>query len=266
MERTKYWNEEYTKYWKNLTQEANDKEDDKTKVKKLKDGDYKTIGQDTAYLLFDEMAYKKDEILLDYGCGFGRFYSYFNSRAHYYGIDISESMISECKKSYPNAQDRFIVSEGENLPFDKNYFDKIICFGVFDACYQENALQEMLRVTAEGGIILLTGKNYNYNIDDEQAYIAEEAARKKGHPNYFTDVASLIKQIKGSASIELERYFLYRGDFGKNKYVTDMPAKFYEFAIIIKKIRDDKVELKKFSDEYSLTWREKNSADIGENN
>ena len=48
----------------------------------------------------------------------------------------------------------------------------------------------MIRVTELGGRILITGKNDKYYADDEQAYIAEEAARKKGHPNYFTDGAA----------------------------------------------------------------------------
>lgn len=32
MDRKKYWNEEYTKYWKNVTNDANEKGGDKTKI------------------------------------------------------------------------------------------------------------------------------------------------------------------------------------------------------------------------------------------
>ena len=195
MDRKEYWNEEYTKYWKKLTDEANDKNGDKTHIEKVTKGDYKTVGEQQAIEYFSKLDYDKKEKLLDYGCGFGRFFEYFSSKSEYYGIDISESMISECVKRYSDSKDRFIVAEGEELPFENNFFDKIICYGVFDACYQEQALKEMLRVLKLNGKILLSGKNTLYYCDDEQAYIAEEAARK-------ADEAAKKKTQKAEAKTE----------------------------------------------------------------
>ena len=113
----------------------------------------------TAIALFNEMDYLSEEKLLDYGCGFGRF------------------------------------------------FDKIVCYGVFDACFQENAICEMLRILKAGGELLITGKNRYYNEDDGQAIIAEEAARKKGHPNYFTDVNYMLKQLMDCVAVEKQRFW-----------------------------------------------------------
>lgn len=259
MDRKKYWNEEYTKYWKNVTNDANEKGGDKTKIIKSTSGDYKSVGEQVADLLFAEMNYDKKEKLLDYGYGFGRFFIFFNNKTDYYGIDISEDMISECKTTYPTAAEKFIVAEGEKSPFEDGFFSKIICFGVFDACYQEQALFEMMRMTKIGGRILITGKNNKYLHDDEQAYIAEEAARKKGHPNYFTDVKNMLEQLSDVATIELQRYFIHRGDFGKNLYVTDIPEKFYEYAFIIKKNNNCEHSFERFSDAYSTTWKEINN-------
>ena len=234
MDRKQYWNEEYTKYWKAVTDDAN-LEGKYTDIKKGKDGDYKAPGEKVLTDLFDIMEYEQKQKLLDYGCGVGRFYPYFSARGHYYGIDISRAMIEECQKKYPQAQERFVVAEGEKLPFQMAFFDKIICCGVFDACYQELALTEMLRVCRIGGEILITGKNINYFDADEQALIAEEAARKKQHPNYFTDIQKMLNQLQGSVEVVETRYFLYRGDFAQEKYVVNMPEKFYEWAVILKK-------------------------------
>lgn len=257
MDRKRYWNEEYTKYWAKVTEDANKIGSDKTSIKKTTEGDYKSVGDQVADALFGELEYKKEDKLLDYGCGFGRFFNFFNSRVDYYGLDISESMIKKCQETFPKNKDRFVIAEGEKCPFETEYFDKIICFGVFDACYQERALQEMLRITKTGGHILFTGKNYWYMDDDEQAYIAEEAARRKGHPNYFTNVESMLNQLEDCITIEMQRYFVRRGDFGKDLYVTNKPERFYEYALIIKKEKNLENNLEHFADEESKTWMSK---------
>ncbi len=256
MNRKEYWNKEYTKYWKEATEEANS-EGSLSKIMKTTSGDYKTPGEKVMVDFFESLHYEKADKLLDYGCGFGRFYPFFSRISDYYGIDISQAMIEECAGRYPESADRFIVAEGEMLPFEDNYFNKIICYGVFDACYQESAIGEMLRVSKIGGNILITGKNLNYYEDDEQALIAEEAARKKGHPNFFTDVKSLTVQLMQYADVKQERYFAYRGDFANAKYTTSMPDKFYEWALVIEKKKHMNINFSKFSDAYSNTWNAK---------
>lgn len=254
MDRKEYW-EGYVDYFKALTVEA-DEGGLISNIKKETEGDYKTPGEKVIIEFLSSLQYKKTEKLLDYGCGYGRFYPFLSQAADYYGIDISQAMIDECINRYPKEAARFIVAEGEALPFDDSFFDKVICYGVFDACYQENAIFEMLRVTKLGGTVLVTGKNINYHVEDEQALIAEEAARKKGHPNYFTDVKNMLQQLSLYIEVIQERYFDYRGDFSQAKFVTSMPNEFYEWALILKKKKNLTHKLEKFSDIYSNTWRD----------
>lgn len=261
MNRKEYWNESYTKYFKEITAEANDVSSLESHVKKLTAGDVKIVGTDGVCKTLDLMVYKKNERLLDYGCGIGRFYPFFKSKnVEYFGIDISESMIKECKNSFPDASKKFYVAEGESLPFEDLYFDKIVCYGVFDACYQEKALFEMLRVLRIGGHLFVTGKNTNYFDNDNQAYIAEVNARKKEHPNYFTDVIEMKKQLDAynGGGVLLERFFLYRGDTTRGKYIEVMPPNFYEWQMVIEKRCICKKDFSKFSDAYSETWKRKN--------
>ena len=260
MDRKAYWNEKYVKYWKDVTEEANDNTSSESHVKKMYDCDSKTAGENAVFHTLSMMNYNEGERLLDYGCGFGRLVPYFlEKKLDYNGIDISEAMIKECKKHYAHIENKFSVAEGESLPFCDNYFDKIVCYGVFDACYQELALGEMFRVLKKDGSLLLTGKNTNYYEDDEQAYIAEEAARIKGHPNYFTDVKKMVNTIlnNGVGGVLKQRFFLRRGDTGKEIFVEIMPEKFYEWQIVITKTSEIK-EFPKFSDAYSETWKSKN--------
>lgn len=257
MDRKDYWDKKYAEYWRAVTDEAEVKGSSDSKIKKLSGHDFKTPGIEEITSFFDKLSYSANDTLLDYGCGLGRFFPYFSEKCKYYGIDISQVMIDECQKQYPDDADRFIVAEGENLPFENNFFDKVICNGVFDACYQEQALQEMLRVCKVGGCLLVSGKNALYFLDDEEAYIAEENARKKGHPNYFTDVENMLSQLKSSCDIVDERYALRRGDFGKGQFVSEMPSVFYEWEIIVKKREELKGSFNKFADAYSETWRKK---------
>jgi len=260
MDRKAYWNDNYVKYWKKITSEANDKSSSQTYVKKLHEGDFKTAGEDAVFHTLSMLKYNAGEEVLDYGCGFGRLVPFFlEKKICYNGIDISEAMIAECKNQYKEIAKKFIVAEGESLPFKDNSFDKIVCYGVFDACYQEKALVEMFRVLKINGEILLTGKNTNYYEDDEQAYIAEEAARSKGHPNYFTDVKKMMDtiQLNGEGELGKQRFFLRRGDTGKELFVEEIPEKFYEWQIVITKKTEMK-EFRKFSDVYSKTWKAKN--------
>lgn len=148
--RTEYWNNTYVEYWKEKVAET--AESGESSITK---GDVKTVGDDALYKEFDKFSYNTGDKLLDYGCGFGRFYDYFKKKKQdYYGIDISQGMITEALKNYPELEGKVSVSEGEHLKFDENTFDKVICYGVFDCCYQNEALSEMLRVTKRGGIYI----------------------------------------------------------------------------------------------------------------
>ena len=133
MTRKDYWNKQYAEYWKAATEEAEQKGSQDSSLKKLSGHDFKAPGIDVITSYFDMLEYSKEDRLLDYGCGLGRFYPYFSEKCHYYGIDISEAMIEECVKTYPDAKESFIVAEGEELPFEDKMFDKVICNGVFDA-------------------------------------------------------------------------------------------------------------------------------------
>lgn len=255
MDRKEYWNNDYMEYWKKATEDAEGHESERSGLKKLSGNDYKTPDVEVMTSLFQLIPYRKDDKLLDYGCGFGRFYTWFSQKCVYFGIDISEAMIRECISRYPEAKDSFLVAEGEKLPFRDGYFNVIICNGVFDACYQEKALSEMLRTLADEGYLLISGKNYNYFEDDKEAIIAEENARKKGHPNYFTNVKSMLSQIDNNVTITTEKYALRRGDYAKNIFQTTLPDVFYEYVLILRKKRKEKIVFETFSDEYSLTYR-----------
>ena len=249
--RADYWNGKYIEYWEKKVKESNS-----NRSGNVTPGDVKAPGDDVAEKFFDHVIYNTGEKLLDYGCGFGRFYRFFKDRSvEYYGFDIASNVVKIAEKNYPELKGRLITAEGEELPYEDNTFDKVICYGVFDACIQEKALAEMLRICKVGGVILLTGKNDNYHDDDSMALVAETNARKKKHPNYFTDFNNMYRQILDfDNTIMYKEIFERRGDMGKSIFTNIVGDFFYEWRIIIKKQSGRNIVFKKLSDSYSKTW------------
>lgn len=226
----KYW-DDYVTYWENKVKEANNK-------KSVKDRTNDDVILETYY---KKLNVKEDDKLLDYGCGSGRLYPIYIKEIlnnNYFGIDISGVCLEHAQKKYDGLilDNNLKEFDGVHIPFQDNFFNKIICFGVFDACHQEKVISELFRVLNVEGVLLVTGKNRRYCLDDEAALVAEINARRKGHPNYFTDVKNFVAQLTEHNVEFLETcYFCRRGDFPKNKKVCDMPERFYEWAFLLKK-------------------------------
>ncbi len=248
----KYGND-YVTYWENRVKETNNGKEvkDKTNDDRILEEYYK------------KLKVKEQDIFLDYGCGSGRLYSIykkeFGNGKHYVGIDISGVCLEHAEKENEELRvgENLKEFDGIHIPYEDDIFDKIICFGVFDACDQETVIGELFRVLKTGGLLLVTGKNNKYFEDDEGAYVAEVNARKKGHPNYFTDVYNLTKQLAEHGVRMIETcYFLRRGDFPNDRVVREMPEIFYEWAYLLEKTADySNPVYRKFSDAYSCIGR-----------
>ena len=255
MDRKDYWNQTYVDYFKARVTESNI---GKQEESKLIEGDVKVADDHVAEAFFDQVTYVPGMKLLDFGCGWARFFHFFREKGvDYYGIDISEQMISSALEDYPNLETRLFVAEGEELPFSNDFFDRIVCYGTFDACYQESALAEMLRVLKKGGRILISGKTADYFDDDGKALLAERNARKKGHPNYFTNTPMMQEELARShVSIPYAEYFLRRGDMGRLAFSHTIPERFYEYRLVLEKEGDGETgAFPPFSDAYSSTYR-----------
>lgn len=233
--RKEYWERDYLKYWEDRV--ASDSKNVLTK-KDTSPPDLSIFLK--YYHLARRSLDKKPKKILDVGIGFGRFVPVYKEDFdnNIWGTDISENMIRECKRLYPEIKGHLIVSPAESQPFPPNSFPFIVCWAVFDATYQNQALWEFQRLLKKGGVVMLTGKNSQYLLLDSKALTAERRARKKGHPNYFTKVSFLEKNIyKFGFQIEKLFRFRKRGDFSKNCPAKKRVSRFYEYVMILKKIK-----------------------------
>jgi len=102
---------------------------------------------------------KEGEKVLDFGCGIGQWYEVFKEKkVQYFGVDFSEKLIEIAKAKYPDAN--FQVIDGINLPFEKEFFDKVYAIAVFHHLPSEkiriSVLREIKRVLKKEGILILT--------------------------------------------------------------------------------------------------------------
>jgi len=97
---------------------------------------------------------KKDNRLLDVGCGTGINLKNLGKFGKVYGADISKEALKFCKeRKFKNLK----ISSIENLKYPNNFFDIITSFNVL-CCVKDDflAMKEMYRVCKPGGLILIT--------------------------------------------------------------------------------------------------------------
>jgi SAM-dependent methyltransferase len=96
---------------------------------------------------------------LDIGCGTGDYAQLFDpARVRYLGIDISEKMVAECKRLYP--QHQFAVADGDAIDAPGDSVDLVLSVGVLEYLPDPvSHLRELARVTRPGGSIVATVQN-----------------------------------------------------------------------------------------------------------
>ncbi len=112
---------------------------------------------------FLEDAVKTGESLLDVGCaagGFSKIVRTYNKDLKYTGVDISQKMIDEAEKRFPN--DNFSFCNGMELDFPDNSFDIVVSFGVLHMTENwQVLLSEAWRVCRDSFILDLRVVNGN---------------------------------------------------------------------------------------------------------
>jgi len=104
---------------------------------------------------------KKDEKILDAGCGFGLYsLALANNGVNVVGVDIDEKQLSTAKEwagklSLPNAQ--FEAVNICKLPYKDESFDKVLCVDVIEHILDDNlAISQLARVLKVNGTLALT--------------------------------------------------------------------------------------------------------------
>ena len=102
----------------------------------------------------------KDKVVLDLGCGTGKFMQkFYKETTKYYGLDLSNEQLNIAKEKVKSNNVEFICCSAENIPLLDNSVDVIICTWVLGTILEidrrNKVLDEMKRILREDGSIYL---------------------------------------------------------------------------------------------------------------
>ena len=105
-----------------------------------------------------ELGIKDTDRILEISTGTGDNFRFLNKRAEYCGVDISMGMLRQAKKHLKRwkIKSTLVHCEGENLPFEDEYFDVVFhCGGINYFNDKQKAILEMIRVAKSGTKLLI---------------------------------------------------------------------------------------------------------------
>lgn len=133
-------------------------------------------------LLIEEINSQNDEIILDAGCGTGRYIGLLKKKCKkIIGLDFSPEMLDIAKKRYPDVE-FYNKDLTKRLPFKNNTFDKIVSSLVFPHFKKINGpLKELHRVLKPGGKLIITDFPWHSTIN-------WKSIKYKKKMKFFTDI------------------------------------------------------------------------------
>ncbi|QCX39010.1 class I SAM-dependent methyltransferase [Aureibaculum algae] len=121
--------------------------------------------------------YQPRDTILDAGCGTGRNLTWFyNNNFEIHGVDNQIESIAYCKEKYVRQQEHFKFALVEELPYESNNFDHIICNAVLH--FAENLSQfwkmfdELVKVLKPQGSLLIRMAS-NFGIENQVKLITD---------------------------------------------------------------------------------------------
>lgn len=171
---------------------------------------------------FKNLIRNENTKVLDLGCGAGR-HVYFlaSENVDTYGIDISREGIANTKKCIEHSgfKATLKIAPVDVIPFENNYFDGIICYGVLYYCKNSEivkAIVEIYRILKIGGKGLLTVRNvkdYRFGdgieVEKNTFLINEEdsntsAFNENGMTMHFFERAELTKLFSKFSKVTID--------------------------------------------------------------
>lgn len=188
--------------------------------------------------------FKQGGAILDLGCGAGRHLKFLAENGfEAYGCDYSSSGIKASQEllASANLKANFEIASVDNLPYDDEFFDGLICFGVLyynDKQSIQKAAGEIFRVLKKGSkalILVRSLEDYRYEkakkLSKYEVIIQENdekrsAFKENDMPMYFFDKDEVKRVFYHFKNLEINRI---RTSFDNDSYADD------DFVIICEK-------------------------------
>lgn len=140
----------------------------------------------------EEVAGTGNRRVLDAGCGTGRMLAVLQQMGlHPVGVDLSPGMVEQARRRQPEAELR--VADLGSLPYGEGAFGGVLawyCLIHHEALELQDALAELARVTAPGGILLTAFHLGSGAVETPHAYGTDRTVTK--HLRGLDELAGLL--------------------------------------------------------------------------
>jgi len=171
-------------------------------------------------------------VVLDNGCGDGRFKRFFESKGwNVYGTDISKNAIIRASKITPV---NLLVAASEELPFKNNFFDVIFSWRVLHSLPKKErveSVRECDRVLKKGGCLICSVQSVDDEHtrskyrdsgeevkDDKETYLSDMQVGDKivQRLKHFYSKDELIKEVENNSHLKVVDIVTYSEKSGWN--------------------------------------------------
>ena len=166
--------------------------------------------------LLSRLNLEQAETILDVGCGTGVLFPLFEKLTHrkskIVAIDFAEFMVQTAALNC-NGKIKVICGDSQSLPFQNNYFDRIVAFHVFPHIKEKGvALQEFWRVMKPGGDLAIIHLRGSKELNDFHAGLGGEVAHHKlPSAGELSNILALIGYEVRNSVDESDEYFVRAG-------------------------------------------------------
>lgn len=149
--------------------------------------------------------YNTGQKIIDVGCGTGRNLKWFyNNGFKIYGTDINTDALEVCKEKYALQQHNFISASADNMPFDVNSFDHILCNAVLhfakDESHFYSMLNELLRILKPKGSLFIRIAS-NFGLENQVELIENGVYKLPDGSTRFLLTAKILAELQKNQSI-----------------------------------------------------------------
>lgn len=142
----------------------------------------------------------RETLMLDAGCGSGRFLAPLSKDLDIVGADFSKGLLEKAREDEPKAP--LCVADVEHLPFKTETFDTILSVRVLQhVTHQKKAIEELSRVTKKGGTLIILAYN-NLTLHALYKWIRQKLKNWKWYPDNYCSPWEL-KKVLGKSGVSI---------------------------------------------------------------
>ena len=132
-------------------------------------------------------------LMLDAGCGSGRFLTPLSKDINIVGADFSKGLLEKVRKDAPDVP--LCVADVEHLPFKTETFDTILSVRVLQhVTNQKKTIKELSRITKKGGTLIILAYN-NLTLHALYKWIRQKLKNWKWYPDNYCSPWELKKML-----------------------------------------------------------------------